>query len=76
MTMPAAMLSVGDVAGRLSKQPRWVRTHAAVLGGKKLGAQWRFPAEAIDAVASDPVRADAAEYARTLAVRTSTEASQ
>ena len=76
MTMPAAMLTVGEVASQLAEQPRWVRRHAPVLGGKKLGAQWRFPAEAIDAVASDPVRADAAEYARTLAVRTSTEASQ
>ncbi len=76
MTMPQRCCRSDDVAGRLSKQPRWVRTHAAVLGGKKLGAQWRFPAEAIDAVASDPVRADAAEYARTLAVRTSTEANQ
>ena len=47
-----------------------VRQYAPELGGRKLGAQWRFPPEAIEDLTADPVRSDAAAYVSNLAART------
>jgi len=46
---PPRLLSVVELAEYLNRQPRWVSSNAARLGGFKVGALWRFDLEQVRA---------------------------